>query len=108
MLLKFLFKPEDIGRKENISKFSFFVNPMCRSCLLSYTLFVLIVTNNSFSKNLRGDKWDKNNAEEGAAAPVALPLVTCLFTVVFYQCTIINKSSKSSKASYTLGSCQMF
>ena len=33
--------------------------------LLRYTPLVLIVTKNSFSKSLRGGKWDKNNAEEG-------------------------------------------
>ena len=40
-MLKFLFKPEDIGRKENIYKFSFFVNPGCRSCLLRHTLWYI-------------------------------------------------------------------
>ena len=40
---------------------------------IRYTLLVLLVTNNSFSKNLRGGKWDKNNAEGGGAAVLLTP-----------------------------------
>ena len=49
---------------------------------IRYTLLVLIVTNNSVSKNLVGGKWDKNNAEEGAAVPLPPPpVVACLVNV---------------------------